>query len=296
VLGSSLVTDNLHTLFFERASWFQIIIRARSGFPIPTRRESWCHASVVRSAERWSHGAGTIGATPDDQLLLHVPAQLDWFSVDIYPDQFTPAGMAAWYHSFIRTKMTANQSFVLVPPFCKAGAATPIYYFFRAAIALHLPAILLCFLDGDSGSETLGDVVADCDDTDCDAAMARWADFCVRWVQSREVAGSRPRIVAASKMAQPATPPRLDLQEEPFLRGFLWWQCHTTGLRWARDRGHSEARSYPKPGRNGRRSGGRWLRKSGSVGRAVAQHCRDLFHGFAESERQQRQRGAHVGG
>jgi hypothetical protein len=139
-----------------------------------TMRAVFGHKAVLYENEAWpsliptmkgaGQYAGDLGATPDAELLLHVPAELDWFSVDIYPDMFSPGGLVTMYHSFIRPKMLSNQSFVLVPPFYGERNATR-------------------------------DTVTDCDDSDCDAAMARWADVCARWVQGRWK--DSERIVAA---------------------------------------------------------------------------------------------------
>lgn len=113
--------------------------------------EAW--PSLVPTMPGAGQFVGTLGAIPDAQLLRHVPPELDWWSVDIYPDWFSPSALPMFYHSFLRPKMSANQSFVLVPPFYGEGSTTK------------------------SGS------VADCDDADCDRAMARWADFCITWIQ-----------------------------------------------------------------------------------------------------------------
>ena len=73
---------------------------------------------------------------------------------DIYPDMFSPGGLVTLYHSFIRPKMAAHQQFVLLPPFYGEKNASR-------------------------------DTVSDCDDSDCDTAMARWAQVCVDWIQGR---------------------------------------------------------------------------------------------------------------
>jgi len=95
---------------------------------------------------------GTLGAVPDANLWQHVPTELDWFSVDVYPNQNSISGALNTLHSWVEPKLQPHHRLVLVPPFY-----------------------------GDGPSVSPERVELDCDDSDCDAAMLRWANMAVRW-------------------------------------------------------------------------------------------------------------------
>ncbi len=158
-LGDELLWNGLS---FNQLQVYARTMRAIFGpRAILYENEAW--SSLLPTMKGAGQYVGTLGATPDAQLLLHVPVELNWFSVDLYPDFFSPGGLVSTYHAFIRPKMRANQSFVLVPPFYGEANATR-------------------------------DTVSDCDDSDCDIAMTRWAEVCMEWVQGRWV--DSERIVA----------------------------------------------------------------------------------------------------
>ena len=48
---------------------------------------------------------------------LQVPVEIDWFSVDVYPNEASVAGWVNLVESWVLPKMAAHQSVVLVPPF-----------------------------------------------------------------------------------------------------------------------------------------------------------------------------------
>jgi hypothetical protein len=91
---------------------------------------------------------GDIGAVPDAQLWLRVPASLDWWGVDVYPDQFSQAGALTVLHANVLRKFkSAAQRLVVIPPFY-----------------------------GDRPASTTDDRrQLDCGASDCDDAMLRWA-------------------------------------------------------------------------------------------------------------------------
>ena len=160
-LGDELLWNGLS--FGELQSYVRLM---RAAFPAPVvLYYNEAYPSLLPTPAGTGQYVGDVGHLPDRQLLQHVPRELDWFSVDVYPDMFSAAGLPSVYHSFVLPKMLANQSLVLVPPFY-----TDI-------------------------NVTAEQVVSDCDDSDCDAAMARWAKMCVRWVTGGTA--DAQRIVAA---------------------------------------------------------------------------------------------------
>ena len=91
---------------------------------------------------------GNIGAIPNANLWLHVPESLDWWGVDVYPDQFSQTGALTVLHSNVLRKFTtSSQQLVVIPPFY-----------------------------GDRvNSTTNGRRQLDCDNGDCDTAMLAWS-------------------------------------------------------------------------------------------------------------------------
>ena len=91
---------------------------------------------------------GNIGAVPNANLWLHVPEALDWWGVDVYPDQFSQEGALTVLHSNVLRKFTNSlQQLVVIPPFY-----------------------------GDRlNSTTNKRRQLDCDNGDCDTAMLAWS-------------------------------------------------------------------------------------------------------------------------
>lgn len=111
---------------------------------------------------------GTLGAVPDANLWQRVPDALDWFSVDVYPNEASLQGAYNMLHSWVAPKLQPHHRLVLVPPFYGDGPLVP-----RDQMEL------------------------DCDDSDCDAAMLRWANRTVRWA-SPGGASFSDRVVAVT--------------------------------------------------------------------------------------------------
>jgi len=66
----------------------------RSAFPPPAvlyYNEAW--PSLLPTPAGVGEYVGDVGHLPAKQLLQFVPRELDWFSVDIYPDTFSSAGL-----------------------------------------------------------------------------------------------------------------------------------------------------------------------------------------------------------
>tara|TARA_B110000208_G_scaffold70935_2_gene91331 strand:+ start:799 stop:1782 length:984 start_codon:yes stop_codon:yes gene_type:complete len=96
---------------------------------------------------------GNIGAVPNDQLWLRVPTALDWWGVDVYPDQFSQLGALTVLHSNVLRKFTApEQRLVLIPPFYGDRVNS------SSAVTRQL----------------------DCGSSDCDDAMVSWAEQFLR--------------------------------------------------------------------------------------------------------------------
>ena len=61
---------------------------------------------------------GNIGAVPLENIWLRVPNEIDWWGVDLYPDQYSQLGAMTVLHSNVLRKFTTpEQRLVLVPPF-----------------------------------------------------------------------------------------------------------------------------------------------------------------------------------
>ena len=91
--------------------------------------------------------AGDVAAVPEEQLWLRVPAALDWWGVDVYPDQYSQEGALGVLHANVLRKFTSPaQRLVVIPPFY-----------------------------GDRANSTTADRrQLDCGADDCDDAMLRW--------------------------------------------------------------------------------------------------------------------------
>jgi hypothetical protein len=77
-------------------------------------------------------------------------------------------GYVNMMHSWVLPKLEPHQQLVLVPPFY-----------------------------GDRGVSPLATLL-DCDDTDCDSAMTRWADFTQAWVGTSAGIRDAERVVAVT--------------------------------------------------------------------------------------------------
>ena len=124
---------------------------------------------------------GSVANVPDANLWRRVPAGLDWFGLDAYPNSHSMAGFITLVRDWALPKMAAHQSLVLIPPFfgSASGAVAPVSYIGR---------------------------YADCGDDDCDAAMTRWANITQAWVSG--AAGIKVRTVHTAR----PTPARLAAQ------------------------------------------------------------------------------------
>jgi hypothetical protein len=113
--------------------------------------------------------AGDIGAVPQAQLWLHVPTAIDWWGVDLYPDQFSQEGALTVIHANVLRKFTTpTQRLVVIPPFYGSRA----------------------------NSTTNERRQLDCGDADCDYAMVKWAQQFMRTYLNTSYADSS-RVVAA---------------------------------------------------------------------------------------------------
>lgn len=86
----------------------------------------------------------------------------------MYPNEASLAGYVNLMHAWVLPKMAPSQRLVLVPPFY-----------------------------GDRGASATRTLL-DCDDSDCDAAMARWAALTQAWVNGSAGLADGERVVAVT--------------------------------------------------------------------------------------------------
>lgn len=109
---------------------------------------------------------GSVSNVPDENLWRSVPAGLDWFGIDAYPNSHSMAGWITLVRDWVLPKMAPHQSLVLIPPFY--GGAEVSYV----------------------------DSMLDCGDVDCDAAMTRWANITQGWVSGTAGIRDADRVAA----------------------------------------------------------------------------------------------------